>query len=146
MPLLVPHAQATQHAGSASVPPWMSMSTSSATQLCTMHAWLTCAWHPTTTTGACTDWAAVLRTERKAQQTTCSVHACLTFPWPTHPQEHAQFGQLSRELRARQDKAEDLQRALESVGHERDDLQRLLSTKELLIESQGVQISQLGAA
>lgn len=61
-------------------------------------------------------------------------------------QEHAQFGQLTRELRTRHDKVAELQRALEAVGRERDDLQRLLAAKEQLIDTQAVQITQLGAA
>lgn len=35
---------------------------------------------------------------------------------------------------------------MERVGHEREDLQRILATKDQLIESQRVQIAQLSAA
>ena len=52
-------------------------------------------------------------------------------------QEREQFERLSRELRARQDKVEALDRTVQMLGQEREDQ---------LIESQGVQIAQLVAA
>lgn len=63
-----------------------------------------------------------------------------------HAQEHEQFGQQTRELKLCQGRLEGVQRAIEALGQERDDLQRLVASKEQLIASQLTQIEQLGAA
>lgn len=54
--------------------------------------------------------------------------------------------QHARELKVKQDKVDELQRALNALRGEREDLKRLIESKEQVVQSQASQISQLTAA
>ena len=61
-------------------------------------------------------------------------------------QDQGVFEQRAKELRAKQDRIEELQRTLQAVSREREDLTRLIETKDQLLQSQSTQIAQLTAA
>lgn len=52
----------------------------------------------------------------------------------------------AKDLKVRQDKIDELQRALQNVGKEKEDLTRLLESKEQVLVSQTAQVAQLSQA
>ncbi|KAJ9530570.1 hypothetical protein QJQ45_012490, partial [Haematococcus lacustris] len=52
----------------------------------------------------------------------------------------------TRELKAKNEKIDELQRVVQAISHEREDLSRLLQTKEQVVQSQAAQVEQLSSA